>query len=80
MDSTIISETILSMATERLPEKTLCPSEIARAMFPDDWRKHMQEVRDAAIALQKQGKVAITQKGKPVDVDHIHGPVRIKLV
>jgi len=68
------------MATDRGPNKTVCPSEIARELFSADWRKHMQEVRDAAIELQKAGKVTITQKGKPVDVGHIHGPVRIKLV
>ena len=74
-----IPQTILSIATERGPEKSTCPSEVARALFPNDWRKHMQEVRDAAIDLQKQGKVAITQKGEPVDVDNIKGPIRIKI-
>lgn len=67
------------MTTERGPDKSTCPSEVARALFPDDWRKHMQDVRDAAIDLQKQGKVAITQKGEPVDVDNIKGPIRIKI-
>ncbi|MCO5934229.1 DUF3253 domain-containing protein [Mucilaginibacter sp. RB4R14] len=67
------------MATERGPDKTVCPSEVARALFPTNWRKHVQEVRDAAIELQKDGKVTITQKGKPVDVRHIKGPVRIKI-
>ena len=74
-----IPQTILSIATERGPEKSTCPSEVARALFPNDWRKHMQEVRDAAIDLQKQGKVAITQKGEPVDVENIKGPIRIKI-
>ncbi|WP_205771911.1 DUF3253 domain-containing protein [Mucilaginibacter terrenus] len=75
-----ISQTILTKATERGPNKSTCPSEIARQMFPADWRNHMQEVRDAAIELQKEGKVIITQKGEPVDVDHIKGPVRISIV
>jgi hypothetical protein len=79
MSSNSIPQTILTMAAERAPDKTVCPSEIARAMFPDDWRKHMQKVRDAAVVLQKNGKVVITQKGKPVDVEHIKGPIRIKL-
>ncbi|RFZ82379.1 DUF3253 domain-containing protein [Mucilaginibacter terrenus] len=75
-----MSQTILTKATERGPNKSTCPSEIARQMFPADWRNHMQEVRDAAIELQKEGKVIITQKGEPVDVDHIKGPVRISIV
>lgn len=74
-----IPQTILTMATERAPDKTVCPSEIARTLFPANWRKHMQDVRDAAIELQKQGKVLITQKGEPVDLDHIKGPIRIKI-
>jgi len=68
------------MATERGADKTICPSEVARAMFDNGWRSHMDEVRQAAIALQQEGKVSITQKGEPVDVNHIKGPIRIKIV
>ena len=74
-----ISETILSFATHRGPEKSTCPSEIARMLYPDDWRRHMRNVQNAAIELHNQGKVVITQKGKPVDVNHIKGPIRIKI-
>jgi hypothetical protein len=76
----IISQNILSMATERGADKTICPSEVARSMFPADWRKHMNEVREAAIDLHLEGKVTITQNGEPVDVNHIKGPIRIKIV
>lgn len=75
-----ISQAIIAMATERGTDKTICPSEVARFMFPDNWRKYMDEVREAAVDLQRQGKVAITQKGEPVDVNDIKGPVRIKIV
>lgn len=75
-----ISTTILTVAENRGPEKSTCPSEIARILFPDDWRKHMTEVVDVAINLHHQGKVVITQKGIPIDVDHIKGPIRIKII
>jgi hypothetical protein len=75
-----ISQTILSMATNRGADKTICPSEVARAIFDADWRIYMDEVRQAAIVLQQQGKVSITQKGAPVNVNHIKGPIRIKIV
>jgi hypothetical protein len=75
-----ISSTILSVANHRGSEKSTCPSEIARMLFPDDWRIHMKDVVDVAIDLHNQGKVLITQKGIPVDVKHIKGPVRIKIV
>jgi len=68
------------MATERGADKTICPSEVARSMFPSNWRKHMDEVRQVAIGLQQEGKVTITQKGEPVDMNHIKGPIRIKIV
>jgi hypothetical protein len=74
-----ISATILSVATHRGPEKSTCPSEIARKLFPDDWREHMKDVVDVAIDLHNQGKVVITQKGMPIDVNHIKGPIRIKI-
>lgn len=80
MDSkTDISTTILTVARQRGIEKSTCPSEIARMLFPDDWRNHMDEIIDVAIDMHKQGKVQITQKGLPIDVTHIKGPIRIKI-
>ncbi|UKT64889.1 DUF3253 domain-containing protein [Pedobacter mucosus] len=76
---TDISTTILSIADQLGPEKSTCPSEIARTLFPADWRKHMKDVVDIAINLHNQGKVVITQKGIPIDVNHIKGPIRIKI-
>ena len=75
-----ISAAILSVATQRGKEKSTCPSEVARILFPGDWRKHMKDVVDTAIVLHNQGKIMITQKGIPVDVDRIKGPVRIKII
>jgi len=75
-----ISTTILSVATQRGPEKSTCPSEIARKLFPDDWRNHMKNVVDVTIDLHHQGKVMITQKGIAIDVNHIKGPIRIKII
>lgn len=72
-------EAILSTATERGPDKTTCPSEVARALFPDNWRAQMEEVRNAAIALCDEGKIIITQKGEPIDTSNIKGPIRIKI-
>lgn len=74
-----IAESILSTAIQRGPEKSTCPSEIARMLFPDDWRRHMEDVRTVAIDLHQKGSVVITQKGIPVDVTNIKGPVRIKI-
>ncbi|MCJ8208534.1 DUF3253 domain-containing protein [Mucilaginibacter sp. RS28] len=68
------------MATERGADKSICPSDIARVLFPADWRKHMDDVRTEAFELERQGKVLITQKGQPVEIENIKGPIRIKIV
>ncbi len=64
-----IEATILRLVTERGPEKSVCPSEIARALggaSPDDWRPLMQPVRRMAVRLTKHGRIAILRKGRPV--------------
>ena len=75
-----ISNKILTVAIERGTDKSTCPSEIARMLFPGDWRRHMKDVVDAAIDLHHKNKIIITQKGTPVDVNHIKGPIRIKII
>jgi len=75
-----IKAAILKEAAIRGPEKSTCPSEIARKLFPEHWRAQMAAIREEAIILQKQGLVLITQKGKPVDTGHIKGPIRIKII
>ena len=76
----VISELILAIATQRGIDKSTCPSELARMMYPDDWRKHMKEIREVAVVLHQKGKVLITQKGEPVDTDNIKGPIRIRII
>lgn len=75
-----IAGTILATATERGREKSTCPSEIARMLFPRDWRNRMEKIHEVAIELHNQGKVLITQKGSPVDIEKIKGPIRIKVI
>jgi len=74
-----ISAAILAVARKRGTEKSTCPSEIARMLFPDDWRKYMKEVVDVAVHLHLINQVLITQKGMPIEVDHIKGPIRITI-
>ena len=75
-----IATTILSTAIHRGAGKSTCPSEIARMLFPNDWRKYMKDVLGVAIDLHNQCSVVITQKGLPVDVKNFKGPVRIKII
>lgn len=57
---------------------TACPSEIARAVAPDDWRSLMAPVRAAAARLQQRGEVDVYQHGKPVRLADAQGPIRLR--
>lgn len=68
---------ILTMTTERAP-RTICPSDAARAVDPENWRELMDAARDLARELARSGDVVITQKGQALDPDaDWRGPIRI---
>jgi hypothetical protein len=75
---TRVEAAILAVARHRAPDGTTCPSDAARAVGGPDWRKHMDLTRDVARALARDGRIAITQGGEPVDPDGTwRGPVRL---
>lgn len=79
---TEIGEIILRLLRERGDGKTICPSEVARAVAGDDeakWRPLMEPVREAAACLVAAGKIVVTQKGKVVDMKSVKGAVRLRL-
>ncbi|MEO1104139.1 MAG: DUF3253 domain-containing protein [Pseudomonadota bacterium] len=73
----IIAE-ILSQVHARTP-KTVCPSEIARALASDQgaWRPLMPQVRAQAAVLAAAGRLRVTQKGRVVDALAARGPIRL---
>ncbi|MFK7876640.1 MAG: DUF3253 domain-containing protein [Paracoccaceae bacterium] len=73
-----IAAAILDAAVRRGKDKTLCPSEVARA-FASDWRPLMDRVRRVASDLALKGDIAVTQKGKQVDPRSARGPIRLGL-
>jgi hypothetical protein len=66
---------ILDLALQRGREKSLCPSEIAKALAPD-WRALMPEVRAAAAGMPE---IIATQGGAEVDPVTARGPIRLRL-
>jgi len=58
---------------------SICPSEIAMAVAPDDWRGLMEPVREAARRLVARGALDITQGGHIVDGSRARGPIRLRL-
>ncbi len=58
--------------------KTICPSEAARRVDPEDWRPLMEPARRAAGRLVEAGEVEMTQQGQVVDPATVRGPVRLR--
>ena len=77
-----VEETILRLVQARGAERTVGPTDVARALggdHPDGWGPLMPHVRRAAVRLMKQGRVVILRKGRPVDPDDFRGVYRLAL-
>jgi hypothetical protein len=57
---------------------TVCPSEAARAVSEDDWRRLMEPARQAAGRLVASGEAEVTQHGEVVDLATAKGPIRVR--
>lgn len=80
MSEPVIREAILAQTTARGADKSICPSEVARAVAPEDWRSVMTRVRREAIVLAREGQIEILRKGKPVDPsEEIRGVIRLRI-
>ena len=66
------------MLSERGTRKTICPSEVARLLHPDDWQQWMERTHAAGRRLVGQGKVVITQGGQVVDPSRARGAIRFR--
>lgn len=70
-----IRAAILDLAVQRGRGKSLCPSEVAKALA-EDWRALMPEVRAVAAAMPE---IIATQGGAEVDPLTARGPIRLRL-
>ncbi len=66
---------ILDLALQRGREKSLCPSEVARALATD-WRPLMLEVRRVAAEMPE---IVAMQNGAEVGPRTARGPIRLRL-
>jgi hypothetical protein len=72
----VLRAALLAAAERRGPAASFCPSEVARTLSAD-WRPLMPRVRAAAVALQRQGLLRATQRGRTVDGATARGPIRL---
>lgn len=78
-DRTALRQEIMRQVTARGLEKTICPSEVARAMSGDDWRSLMPLVREVGAELLAEGLIDVTQKGAAVHPLTAKGPIRFRI-
>jgi hypothetical protein len=75
-----IEATTRALARHRAPDGTICPSDVARAIGGDDWRKLMGSVREAVTMLRERGVVSVEQRGTTVPKGRDwKGPIRVRL-
>ena len=80
-----LEETILRLCAEVGAQKSICPTDaakaFARARGEDDlaWRRWLTQVRSTAVGLARQGRLIIYRKGKPADPDDFRGVYRLGL-
>lgn len=75
-----IRETIEAMVAERGVGKTVCPSEVARAIAGQDekaWRLLMAPIRAEAVTMAGEGRLTIRRKGRVVDPSDFKGIYRL---
>jgi hypothetical protein len=73
-----LESAILDLLKQRGKDKTICPSEAARKVAPEDWEPLMERTRQAARRLVAAGQIVITQRGTVVDPSHAKGAIRLR--
>jgi hypothetical protein len=73
-----LENAITELLDARGEGKTICPSEAARRVDPEDGRPLMDPARRVAARLVEAGEVEMTQQGRVVDPATARGPVRLR--
>jgi hypothetical protein len=74
-----IEAAIRALLRSRHEGATICPSEPARIVDGQSWRRLLPTVRDRAVQLARAGEIAILRKGEPVSDDPTAGVLRYRL-
>jgi hypothetical protein len=73
-----LEQAILELIRRR-KQRSFCPSEVVRWIYPEDWRHFMPDVRETMMDLYRKNLITVTQKGFAIDPNFLpKGPVRIQ--
>lgn len=74
-----LEDRIFALLAARRAGATICPSEVARALTPDEsgWRELMPRVREVAQGLARNHRLIVTRGGVEVDATSRGGPIRL---
>lgn len=81
-DQDAILAEILRQTEARGAGRSICPSEVARALAVEEegWRRLLGPVRAAAIRLAREGRIEVLRKGRPADpAGEIRGVIRLRI-
>ena len=71
---------VFELLHARVEGATICPSEVARALQPDNWRHLMPAVREVASRLATEHRIDVRQRGRVIQLTaETRGPVRLSL-
>lgn len=74
-----LERAVLALLAGRPRGASVCPSEAARRVDPEHWRRLMEPARAAARRLVQAGLCEITQRGRRVDPSTARGAIRVRL-
>jgi hypothetical protein len=79
IDPTQIEQCLLEKVRQRGLDKSICPSEVARALGGENWQSLMPQVRSIGARLAKSGLIVALQKGHVIDTEAAKGPIRFRV-
>lgn len=85
----VIRKHLTELLDKRAYPKTICPSEVARALTDEDlkklnayqWQDTMEDVCNLIWEMREYGDVEVLQKGEVIktkSINDVHGPIRVR--
>ena len=79
-DMGLIRSRIMALLSAHGPDRSATPTDVARELDPENWRRYLKPVRHAAADLARAGQIEILRKGKRVDPDNVRGVIRLRII